>query len=259
MYQHAPLADLVRLFGKEKSEAAAADALAASRPLSRGSRPGSRGASRGKTRRAASSPSPVALMPEASGRLDDDADPFADDAREAVPRSSEDGTADGYDDDAAAARVAASMDHEVAIKAARKHNLALSKRLDEAAAREDELQQAASETHDAKARAASFASKLRSTKSRVARAEKAAEAAEDRVDALSKHIAKLMTHLEHEAGAKAKLHDQLRRAESAIGRLKARNGKLASANQERDRLVLELKVSRQRRAPARAPPPPRMP
>ena len=151
--------------------------------------------------------------------------------------------AEAEEDAAAASRVIGSLDHDAALRAARLHNLELSRRLESVAKREEALAEEARSASDAKARAMSFAAKLRAASSRASRAEAAAEAAEERVDALTQHITKLMTHLEHEAGGKAKLHDKLRHAEAVIGRLKARNGRMAQANQERDRLVLDLKVS----------------
>ncbi|KAA0158554.1 hypothetical protein FNF27_03950 [Cafeteria roenbergensis] len=149
--------------------------------------------------------------------------------------------AEAEEDAAAASRVMGSLDHDAALRAARLHNLELSRRLESVAKREEALAEEARSASDAKARAMSFAAKLRAASSRASRAEAAAEAAEERVDALTQHITKLMTHLEHEAGGKAKLHDKLRHAEAVIGRLKARNGRMAQANQERDRLVLDLK------------------
>jgi hypothetical protein len=227
LYRHAPLADLVRLYGKEKAEAAPA------RPWSRSSRPASRASA---SRR---SPLPGEPAGNETGAGDGDLDGTA-------TRSAEEhgGGGDADDEDAAAAfRVEQSLDRDAVLKAARAHNFQLSKRLEEAEARERELQDVASQTDAAQQKAMVFASKLRSATNRAGRAEKAAASAEARVDALSQHVEKLMTHLEHEAGAKAKLHDQLRRADHTIARLKERGAQLARANQQRDRLILELKVS----------------
>lgn len=270
LYQHAPLLDLVRLFGKEKADAAAAEAASSTRPLSQSSRPPSRAFSRGGTRRArtptrARPDSPSASVSElggtarsglrlsANGRDDGDADlelasprdgKDDQDGRRRLDDDEDSKMDGGTDEDAAAAsRVMGSLDHDAALRAARLHNLELSRRLEGVTKREEALAEEARAATDAKARAMSFAAKLRAASSRASRAESAAEAAEARVDALTQHITKLMTHLEHEAGGKAKLHDKLRHAEAVIGRLKARNGKMAQANQERDRLVLDLKVS----------------
>ena len=63
----------------------------------------------------------------------------------------------------------------------------------------------------------------------------------ERVQALSEHIEKLMVHLKHEAAAKAKAVDSSRKGERQVTLLKSRNGILARRNKARERVVVELR------------------
>ena len=62
------------------------------------------------------------------------------------------------------------------------------------------------------------------------------------IDALTDHIEKLMTHLQHEAAAKAKAFEATKRAQRELQDLKGRNAALLKRNAERENLITELKV-----------------
>lgn len=62
------------------------------------------------------------------------------------------------------------------------------------------------------------------------------------IDALTDHIEKLMTHLKHEAAAKAKAFEATKRAQRELQDLKGRNAALLKRNAERENLITELKV-----------------
>ncbi len=64
------------------------------------------------------------------------------------------------------------------------------------------------------------------------------------IDALTDHIEKLMTHLQHEAAAKAKAFEATKRAQRELQDLKGRNAALLKRNAERENLITELKVCR---------------
>jgi DNA repair exonuclease SbcCD ATPase subunit len=222
LYKHAPLMELLRIFSKQIADTAVAESVMG-RPLSRASRSPSRGASRGGPRysRDALAESPLAFEPTGG---DEEA------AQGEEAKFGE--TLEGEEEEEGG---------DPALRAARLHNFQLSKKLEQAAAREQELQHAADEASQLQQRAIGFANKYRSAQQRVERAESAAAKAEERVEALSRHVEKLMRHLEHEATAKAKTHEEVRRAEAVVEKLRGRNAQLARANQERDRLILELK------------------
>ena len=70
------------------------------------------------------------------------------------------------------------------------------------------------------------------------------------IDALQDHIEKLLTHLKHEAAAKAKAIEASRRAERELQLLKTRNSALTKRNSSREQVITELKVRPQCKAAA---------
>lgn len=102
-----------------------------------------------------------------------------------------------------------------------------------------EVDQMRADEHASGARMA--ASQLRSLRQRHKRLKHDLAGSEDKVDALTEHIEKLMIHLKHEAAAKARAMDAARKAEREAGRLRERGHGLAQSNLERERVILELK------------------
>lgn len=62
-----------------------------------------------------------------------------------------------------------------------------------------------------------------------------------KIDALQDHIEKLMTHLKHEAAAKAKAIEASKRAERELALLRSRNSALSKKNSAREQVITELK------------------
>ncbi len=60
--------------------------------------------------------------------------------------------------------------------------------------------------------------------------------------ALEDHIEKLMTHLKHEAAAKAKAMEASKRARKEVEDLQSRNAALSKRGAGREQLITELKV-----------------
>lgn len=86
-----------------------------------------------------------------------------------------------------------------------------------------------------------YAERFRFEKDARARTEEDALASQEKIDALSDHIEKLMNHLKHEAAAKAKAYETGRRAEKELQLLRNRNAALAKRNASRERVIVELK------------------
>jgi len=73
------------------------------------------------------------------------------------------------------------------------------------------------------------------------KAEREIMTANERVEALSDHIEKLMIHLKHEAISKARALAEQARKQREVELLKARNQKMTARNTRKDRVILELK------------------
>lgn len=83
--------------------------------------------------------------------------------------------------------------------------------------------------------------RLRNEKETVRRLEDEVNRGSDRITALSEHIEKLMVHLKHEAAAKAKASDQLRRSNQDLQLQKNRNVVLAKKVKARDKVIRQLR------------------
>jgi hypothetical protein len=83
--------------------------------------------------------------------------------------------------------------------------------------------------------------RLRNKKADARRLEGDVRRGNERIVALSEHIEKLMTHLKHEAAAKAKALDGQRRATEELQMQKNRNVVLTKKTRARDKVIRELR------------------
>ena len=127
------------------------------------------------------------------------------------------------------------------LKLQKQHNRKLMGRLEQAEARAAAGASALDNVRMLKEKNADLVKRIRAVKDHNARTQSELRRSNERVQALSEHIEKLMVHLKHEAAAKAKAVDSSRKGERQVTLLKSRNGILARRNKARERVVVELR------------------